>query len=138
MQTSTVNASIKIGNSAGCALETKDKPKGVKRKPIIDQETKKSTIMSRFIVVATAILVLMAVSAYSNPTSSSEESNPPKCSVNEIYSLCGRMCEPKCDNPKPNPILCPAIECTTFTASCRCQKDYVRNKSGDCVLLKQC
>ncbi|CAK9795047.1 Probable protease inhibitor Egf0.4a [Anthophora plagiata] len=93
--------------------------------------------MSRFVVIATAILVLMAVSAYSNPASS-EESNTFKCAVNEVYSLCGRMCEPTCNDPKPNPIFCPAIECTRFTGSCRCQKNYVRNDCGDCVLLKEC
>ncbi|CAK9824626.1 hypothetical protein ANTRET_LOCUS2764 [Anthophora retusa] len=93
--------------------------------------------MSRFVVVATAILVLMAISAHSNPASS-EESNTPECPVNEIYSLCGTMCEPTCGDPKPNPMLCPGIECTTFTAGCRCQKNYVRNDSGNCVLLTEC
>ncbi|XP_017881580.1 cysteine-rich venom protein 1-like [Ceratina calcarata] len=63
----------------------------------------------------------------------------PLCPVNTSYQLCGTMCEPTCDNPHPNPEFCPSLECTRFTAACRCLKGYVRDmNSNQCIELSEC
>ncbi|XP_076630667.1 chymotrypsin inhibitor-like [Colletes latitarsis] len=83
--------------------------------------------MSRYFV---AILLLAVVAL-----AAAEEK---KCLSNEKWDMCGRMCEPTCDNPNPNPEFCPNLQCTSETSSCRCEKGYVRNDEGECVLEKQC
>ncbi|OAD54564.1 hypothetical protein WN48_05228 [Eufriesea mexicana] len=64
--------------------------------------------------------------------------NAPECPVNQIWSLCGRLCEPSCDDPKPNPLFCPRIACSNYTAACRCIKGTVRNANDECVPVDQC
>nr|XP_033331129.1 chymotrypsin inhibitor-like isoform X1 [Megalopta genalis] len=62
-----------------------------------------------------------------------------ECPDNEHWSLCGTMCEPSCEQPKPNPFFCPRIVCARDTAGCRCKNGYVRNEDNkDCVALKEC
>ncbi|XP_015113176.1 chymotrypsin inhibitor [Diachasma alloeum] len=60
------------------------------------------------------------------------------CGENEGSYICGRMCEPTCDNPQPNPRFCPRIQCTKFTESCRCHDGYLRESSGGCVSPENC
>ncbi|XP_003708655.1 chymotrypsin inhibitor [Megachile rotundata] len=84
--------------------------------------------MSRYVV----LLVLLAV-AYAAAQNSTE------CAVNQVWNICGSLCEPTCDNPHPIRFLCPAIQCTpSFTGGCRCQKGYVRNSAKACVALEDC
>ena len=63
--------------------------------------------------------------------------NPqPKCSQNQIYSLCGRLCEPSCENPH---LFCPRIACTKKRAGCRCSVGFLRRASDDaCVKADDC
>nr|XP_031844859.1 chymotrypsin inhibitor-like [Nomia melanderi] len=86
--------------------------------------------MSRFSIV----LLLLAVAYVA------ADSNSKKCPENETWNICGELCGPTCDVPRPNPRFCPTIECTpNFTGGCRCNKGYVRNtKKGSCVKEQQC
>ncbi|CAG5074180.1 Similar to Chymotrypsin inhibitor (Apis mellifera) [Cotesia congregata] len=57
------------------------------------------------------------------------------CGDNASYNECGSICAPSCDNL--NPKNCPRIQCTKYTAGCRCDKGYVKN--GDkCSLPQNC
>ncbi|KAK0166088.1 hypothetical protein PV328_004536 [Microctonus aethiopoides] len=60
------------------------------------------------------------------------------CNENENLSMCGKMCEPTCDNQKPSTLLCPHIVCTSFTQGCRCNNGYYRHNTGTCLLPKNC
>ncbi|XP_043248001.1 chymotrypsin inhibitor-like [Colletes gigas] len=86
--------------------------------------------MSRYII---AIMLLVAVIL---PTAKMD----PLCPVNELWQRCGRLCEPSCANP--NPTHCPRIECTVYTAACRCQNGYVRqdesSSSSPCISPADC
>ncbi|XP_076164895.1 chymotrypsin inhibitor-like [Ptiloglossa arizonensis] len=86
--------------------------------------------MARY-VLAVMFLTMMTVAVVKMQES-------PECGENQIWSLCGQMCEPTCDNPNPNPLYCPSIECTRFTASCRCQTGYLRNNTSSCVSPDDC
>ncbi|KAK9297127.1 hypothetical protein QLX08_009062 [Tetragonisca angustula] len=33
----------------------------------------------------------------------------PICPINEEWNICGRLCEPTCEDPHPNPIFCPRL-----------------------------
>ncbi|XP_078051423.1 uncharacterized protein LOC144477569 [Augochlora pura] len=86
--------------------------------------------MFKFLV---AMIMLAAASAQSSPGAT------PSCPVNQYLALCGRMCEPTCGNPMPNREFCPRLECSPFTASCRCSNGYVRNlNNNQCILLANC
>ncbi|XP_076677608.1 chymotrypsin inhibitor-like [Andrena cerasifolii] len=86
--------------------------------------------MSRYIILLGLLAVLGAVYG---------EDKEVNCKNNEKWNLCGQICEPTCDVPKPNPVWCPAIECTKFTSDCRCDSGWVRDKtSGSCVQLENC
>ncbi|XP_043248002.1 chymotrypsin inhibitor-like [Colletes gigas] len=60
------------------------------------------------------------------------------CPENEEWALCGTLCEPTCSNPDPIALLCPGIQCSRYTASCRCKKGFFRKKNFTCVLIADC
>nr|XP_033331130.1 chymotrypsin inhibitor-like isoform X2 [Megalopta genalis] len=86
--------------------------------------------MFKFLVAMTMLAVVIAESFADSLV---------ECPDNEHWSLCGTMCEPSCEQPKPNPFFCPRIVCARDTAGCRCKNGYVRNEDNkDCVALKEC
>ncbi|XP_076377585.1 chymotrypsin inhibitor isoform X2 [Megalopta genalis] len=86
--------------------------------------------MFKFLVAMTMLAVVIAESFADSLV---------ECPNNEHWSLCGTLCEPSCELPKPNPFFCPRIECARDTAGCRCKNGYVRNEDNkDCVALKEC
>ncbi|CAO1438910.1 unnamed protein product [Diamesa serratosioi] len=55
--------------------------------------------------------------------------------ANEEYTSCGSACgDLTCDNPTGINIIC-TDNCKT---GCYCKKGYVRNKTGQCVLISKC
>ncbi|XP_076164896.1 chymotrypsin inhibitor-like [Ptiloglossa arizonensis] len=85
--------------------------------------------MTRY-VLAVMLLTLVTVAVV-------KMDETPRCGVNQIWSLCGQMCEPSCDYPNPNTRSCP-LPCTRFTAKCRCQRGYLRKDDSSCVSPKDC
>lgn len=52
-------------------------------------------------------------------------------SANAVYTRCGGLCGPSCDNPVPFP--CPCKE------GCSCKDGYIKTTiGGPCVLKGQC
>ncbi|XP_029047761.2 chymotrypsin inhibitor-like [Osmia bicornis bicornis] len=86
----------------------------------------------KFIMFRFVLLLVLLAAAYAADETQHD------CGINAKWDLCGGMCEPTCDNPEPNPLLCPGIQCTKLTAKCRCEKGYVKSESKGCVLLKDC
>ncbi|XP_076650771.1 venom serine protease inhibitor-like [Halictus rubicundus] len=84
--------------------------------------------------VGLALLALVLAVLAAGATSSTKE----KCPKNEIWSWCGRRCEPTCEIPEPTEKTCPKLECNPLKAACRCKESYVRNKQKICVHLKMC
>ncbi|CAL7938504.1 unnamed protein product [Xylocopa violacea] len=84
----------------------------------------------------TGVLCVLLVAMLAVFASAETES----CPANESWYICGTLCEPTCDDPKPNPMLCPGIECTaSFTGGCRCNQGFVRNTNNNqCVPLSEC
>ena len=93
-----------------------------------ERGTQKPT-MSRYIVLLGLLAVMGAVYG------GDEEVH---CGENEKWNICGRLCEPSCADQKPNPQLCPGIECTKMTAACRCDSGCFRDTNGSCVLRENC
>ncbi|XP_015435593.1 PREDICTED: chymotrypsin inhibitor-like, partial [Dufourea novaeangliae] len=59
-----------------------------------------------------------------------------RCPPNEEWSLCGKICEPRCDNPTPK--ICPKIACSKNIAACRCKPGHLRNEKNRCVKPEKC
>ncbi|KAF7994615.1 hypothetical protein HCN44_004087 [Aphidius gifuensis] len=73
------------------------------------------------------------------PSQKCERSEPTNsCGKNQKPDICGRMCEPSCTNPHPNPKLCPGLQCTEFTTTCRCNDGTVRLNDKQCVPIEDC
>ncbi|XP_043275258.1 zonadhesin-like [Venturia canescens] len=84
--------------------------------------------MARFTIVFLALVVASYAQSYDGI-----------CDCNEELNLCGRICEPTCRTRKPNPLLCPRLQCTNSTKACRCKKGYYRDSLTKlCVLPVQC
>ncbi|KAG8181902.1 hypothetical protein JTE90_026060 [Oedothorax gibbosus] len=56
------------------------------------------------------------------------------CGENEEFTNCGTACPMTCDNIDNPPKVC-TLQCVI---GCQCQKGYVRNAEGKCVLPEQC
>ncbi|XP_063990213.1 chymotrypsin inhibitor-like [Diachasmimorpha longicaudata] len=82
------------------------------------------------------LLEVLLIGGIALVTAADAEANV--CGENEGSHPCGRMCEPTCDNPQPNPEFCPRIQCTKLTESCRCHKGYLREFSSNCVAPESC
>lgn len=52
--------------------------------------------------------------------------------AHESYTTCGTACPLTCENPTPG--IC-TKQCVM---GCFCDSGYVRNKKGNCVLVKDC
>ncbi|XP_076677607.1 chymotrypsin inhibitor-like [Andrena cerasifolii] len=85
--------------------------------------------MSRYTLVLLGLLAVM-VAVYA-------KGEGEYCAANESLNLCGKHCEPTCENPEIPP-LCPRPACSNTTAACRCDDNYVRDTNGSCVLYKDC
>lgn len=57
------------------------------------------TLLSRYFISQQKNLLTNIISATENKD----------CGCNEAISLCGRICEPSCNNPNPPPFYCPRI-----------------------------
>ncbi|XP_057335630.1 uncharacterized protein LOC130674345 isoform X2 [Microplitis mediator] len=58
-----------------------------------------------------------------------------ECGPNESRNLCGRSCEPSCEQRDFSVAICP--QCTYQTEGCRCDEGYLRYKDR-CILPKDC
>jgi len=56
------------------------------------------------------------------------------CGKNQEYQECGTACPLTCDNLDNPPKVC-TLQCVI---GCACQKGYVKNSEGECVLPEQC
>ena len=65
---------------------------------------------------------------------SHSESEPHVCPLHEIFTECGSACPDTCDNYEDQHRIC-TLQCVK---GCFCEKGYVRNKEGACVLLSNC
>lgn len=57
-----------------------------------------------------------------------------ECPLNEHSTICGAGCEPTCESPDPNKLICTEI----CRKGCICDEGYVRNKQGNCVAPEKC
>lgn len=55
------------------------------------------------------------------------------CPANEIYTPCGAKCEPTCENPNRNNMICPFI----CLEGCICDEGFVRS-NGSCIPARDC
>ncbi|XP_031844858.1 chymotrypsin inhibitor-like [Nomia melanderi] len=85
----------------------------------------------RVVVLALCIFLLAAVST-------KDAKNSKECSKNEVWSWCGRRCEPTCKVPIPTEETCPELTCSPLKAACRCKEGYVRNEQKACIQLTKC
>ncbi|KAK0175458.1 hypothetical protein PV327_009206 [Microctonus hyperodae] len=96
-------------------------------------------IIYLFIMMKTIVLKIFFLFIIVSIASGQDKNNTEMtCGENESLSLCGKMCEPTCDNPKPLSLFCPHIVCTSITRGCRCNNGYYRNNTGTCLLLENC
>ncbi|XP_066586968.1 serine protease inhibitor swm-1-like [Prorops nasuta] len=56
----------------------------------------------------------------------------PKCGVNKTWTRCGTVCPPTCK--RPHPTICVKM----CVMGCQCNKGFLLNSKGNCVLPRQC
>ncbi|KAJ6635855.1 Zonadhesin [Pseudolycoriella hygida] len=56
------------------------------------------------------------------------------CPLNEVFTTCGTACPLTCDNYKNPPQAC-TLQCVI---GCQCQKGYVKDSDGKCILPSDC
>ncbi|XP_033340595.1 chymotrypsin inhibitor isoform X2 [Megalopta genalis] len=61
-----------------------------------------------------------------------------RCPQNEMWTWCGKRCEPTCKVPVPTEKTCPEMECNPLKSDCRCKEGYVRNEQNICVHVEKC
>ncbi|XP_076678735.1 chymotrypsin inhibitor-like [Andrena cerasifolii] len=89
--------------------------------------------MSPYTLILTLLAAVVVVSVAGAGSSSTK-----KCPSNEVYSWCGKRCEPTCKVPSPNEKTCPELECNPLKAACRCKLNFVRNAQKKCVKVEKC
>ncbi|TKR77274.1 hypothetical protein L596_018277 [Steinernema carpocapsae] len=55
------------------------------------------------------------------------------CPLNEVFDICGGLCEPNCDNPFPT-----CIPRCALRGRCVCKAGLYRSVTGDCVKGGDC
>ncbi|XP_076651172.1 uncharacterized protein LOC143358140 [Halictus rubicundus] len=90
--------------------------------------------MLRKIVVLMVVILLVATDAKKVTT----PKPPKKCPKNEVWSWCGKVCEPDCGILQPGWTVCPNFKCTDKTGDCRCRPGLVRNEKHVCIDLEKC
>ncbi|XP_015435619.1 PREDICTED: chymotrypsin inhibitor-like [Dufourea novaeangliae] len=92
--------------------------------------------MSRFVFVFVLLAVVVAALPDDDKDEKKHRTDLHKCPPNEEWSLCGKICEPRCDNPTPK--ICPRIACSKNIAACRCKPGHLRNEKNRCVRPEKC
>ncbi|XP_076382630.1 uncharacterized protein LOC117228734 isoform X1 [Megalopta genalis] len=90
--------------------------------------------MLRNIVLPILLIVLVAAAARKHTTP-----KPPKeCPKDEVWSWCGKVCEPDCGVLQPGWTICPDFNCTDTTGDCRCKPGFVRDENKVCIDIIDC